>query len=316
MLQQSAVMEDELQSLLNYMAQVVQGKPEVIRLSVVTALARGHLLLEDVPGVGKTTLALTLAGGLGCSFSRIQFTSDLLPTDVLGLYTLRQGGESFEFRPGPIFAQIVLADEVNRTTPKTQSCLLEAMADGHVTLDGKTHALPHPFMVIATQNPVEHAGTFPLPESQLDRFLMRLKIGYPDAEAERRILRGIPRPTPGDGDSVLSPERLEALQSACQEVKLSAAVEDYVLALIQATRSHSAIALGVSPRGARDLYRAVQAIAYLDGRNFAIPDDVKALAVPVLSHRLKLVGSGGFNTPAAEAEAMVQQLLHEVPVPG
>lgn len=305
-----------VQALLKEMGTIVQGKGEVIRLAVVTVLAGGHLLLEDVPGVGKTTLALALSAGLGCSFSRIQFTSDLLPTDVLGMYTLTPGRDAFELKPGPIFAQVILADEINRTTPKTQSCLLEAMADSHVTLDGNTHALPEPFIVIATQNPIEHQGTFPLPESQLDRFLMRLKMGYPDTEAERRIIRGVPRPKPGKEGAVLTPLGLLALQAKAKEVRVSTQVEDYMLALISASREHAHIELGVSPRGARDLYLASQALALMEGRDYVIPDDVKSLAVPVLAHRIKLAGTGGFATPTEDGEAAIRTLLEAVPVAG
>ena len=243
--------------------------------------------IEDVPGVGKTTLAQALARSVSCRFHRLQFTSDMLPSDVLGVTIYNAHSEAFEFKPGPIFTNFLLADEINRTTPKTQSALLEAMNESQVTIDGHSHPLPRPFMVIATQNPVEHHGTYPLPESQLDRFLMRLRIGYPDAASEREILRNSERrrcrtaPRP-----VSSPKMSCSLQDAVHRVTVEESLVDYMLAIVEKTRTHESLALGVSPRGSQALYRAVQALALLEGRDYAIPDDVKRLAVPVFAHRV------------------------------
>lgn len=305
-----------LHGLEHRLGQSLQGKPEVVACAIITLLARGHLLLEDVPGVGKTTLALALAGAMGLTFSRIQFTSDLLPSDVLGSSLFNAPQARFEFRPGPIFHHIVLADELNRTTPKTQSCLLEAMSEGKASVDGVTHGLPAPFMVLATQNPIEHHGTFPLPESQLDRFLMRLRVGYPDREAERQILRGVTRINPGEAPPVLTSSQLLQLQAMVPEVQVAPALEDYLLNIVRATRTSARLALGVSPRGAQQFFRAVQARALLLGRRYAIPDDVKALALPVLSHRLIPVELVGLAVPAEESMQLLQELLEQVPVPG
>lgn len=298
-----------------HLREVIQGKPEVVRSSMIAVFSRGHLLLEDVPGVGKTTLALALAANLGCTFARIQFTSDLLPTDILGISLFNQVESRFEFRPGPIFNNIVLADELNRTTPKTQSCLLEAMSDGKASIDGVTHALPEPFLVIATQNPIEHHGTYPLPESQLDRFMMRIRIGYPDAEAEKLILRGIPRPVPGEGKGVLTPREVLDIQDAVTRVRVAHELEDYLLAIVSETRLSARLALGVSPRGAQHLYRTAQAAAFLEGRRYVIPDDIKRLAVPVLSHRVIPAGMAGLMVPAEDAEALIADLLEQVALP-
>lgn len=305
-----------LEALESRLASVLQGKPEVIRFAMVTLLAKGHLLLEDVPGVGKTTLALALASALGCTFSRIQFTSDLLPSDIIGTSLFHQQRSVFEFRPGPLFHHIVLADELNRTTPKTQSCLLEAMSEGKASVDGVTHSLPEPFMVLATQNPIEHHGTFPLPESQLDRFMMRLKVGYPEHEAERQILRGVSRPLPGTDPAVLSPHEVLELQSLVPSIAVAVELEDYLLNIVQASRTSSRLALGVSPRGAQQLYRAAQAKALLNGRAYVIPDDIKLLAVPVLAHRIVPFEHVGLVVPAEDARALMEELLGRIPVPG
>ena len=292
------------------------GKPEVIRLSLVCLLAGGHLLIEDVPGVGKTTLAQALARSVSCRFHRLQFTSDMLPSDVLGVTIYNAHSEAFEFKPGPIFTNFLLADEINRTTPKTQSALLEAMNEGQVTIDGQPHPLPRPFMVIATQNPVEHHGTYPLPESQLDRFLMRLRIGYPDAASERQILRNGGPAVPPAFSTTLAAEDVLQLQAAVHRVMVEDSVVDYLLAIVERTRNHESLALGVSPRGSQALYRAAQALALLEGRDYAIPDDIKRLATPLFAHRVVI------NTRTAMierrtdlSERVIGEILSQVEVP-
>jgi MoxR-like ATPase len=293
----------------------IRGKPEVIRLSIVCLLARGHLLIEDVPGVGKTTLAQSLARSVSCRFHRLQFTSDMLPSDVLGVTIYNAHSEVFEFKPGPIFSNFLLADEINRTTPKTQSALLEAMNESQVTLDGHSHSLPRPFMVIATQNPVEHHGTYPLPESQLDRFLMRLRMGYPDAASERQILRSeiVTSQAPASG---LFAEDVVRLQDAVHAVAVEEALVDYMLAIVERTRAHESLALGVSPRGSQALYRAVQALALVEGRDFAVPDDVKRLAVPLFAHRVVINTRTTLVQRRAEAgERIIEEILSQVEVP-
>ena len=294
----------------------IRGKPEVTRLSIVCLLARGHLLIEDVPGVGKTTLAQSLARAVACRFHRLQFTSDMLPSDVLGVTIYNAHSEVFEFKPGPIFSNFLLADEINRTTPKTQSALLEAMNESQVTLDGHSHSLPRPFMVIATQNPVEHHGTYPLPESQLDRFLMRLRMGYPDAASERQILRNselASTPAPAAG---LIAEDVVRLQDAVHTVTVEEALVDYMLAIVERTRSNESLALGVSPRGSQALYRAVQALALVEGRDFAIPDDVKRLAVPLFAHRVVINTRTTLVQRRAEVgERIIEEILSQVEVP-
>jgi MoxR-like ATPase len=299
-------------------ALALRGKEDVIELSLAALVAGGHLLLDDVPGVGKTTLAHALARSLDLSFSRIQFTSDLLPGDITGVSVFDQRSAQFVFKPGPLFANLVLADEINRTTPRTQSCLLEAMAEGQVSVDGAPHALPAPFLVIATQNPHEHAGTYPLPESQLDRFLMRLSIGYPAGDVERRLLL-----SGGTDDElralgpVASGEDVRRLQAAVGEVQVADAIAGYVLAIVAATRSSALLSLGVSPRGALALLRAAQSRALLRGRGYVEPDDVKDLAVPCLAHRVVLSGhapTGGERERLA-AERAVRQIADQVPVP-
>jgi MoxR-like ATPase len=294
----------------------IRGKPEVVRLSVVCLLARGHLLIEDVPGVGKTTLAQALARAVSCRFHRLQFTSDMLPSDVLGVTIYNAHSEAFEFKPGPIFSNFLLADEINRTTPKTQSALLEAMNEGQVSIDGKSHALPQPFMVIATQNPVEHHGTYPLPESQLDRFLMRLRIGYPDQASERQIVRNSERGLPEAAASGLLADDVLRLQEAVHRVTVEEALVDYMLAIVEKTRSHESLALGVSPRGSQALYRAVQALALLDGRDYAIPDDVKRLAVPLFAHRVVINTRTTLVQRRADVgERIIEEILSQVDVP-
>src|SRR5689334_5401858 len=255
----------KLAELESALGSVLRGKPEVVRLSLVCLLARGHLLIEDVPGVGKTTLAHALARAVSCSFHRLQFTSDMLPSDVLGVTIYNAHAEAFEFKPGPIFSNFLLADEINRTTPKTQSALLEAMNETQVTIDGKSHPLARPFMVIATQNPVEHHGTYPLPESQLDRFLMRLRLGYPDAASEREILRNFDTRHAQSVARVLDAEMILQLQDLTLRVTVEESLVDYMLAIVEKTRAHEGLALGVSPRGSQALYRAAQALALVEG---------------------------------------------------
>ena len=298
------------------LGRTIRGKPEVVRLSVVCLLARGHLLIEDVPGVGKTTLAQALARAVSCRFHRLQFTSDMLPSDVLGVTIYNAHSEAFEFKPGPIFSNFLLADEINRTTPKTQSALLEAMNEGQVSIDGKSHPLPQPFMVIATQNPVEHHGTYPLPESQLDRFLMRLRIGYPDLASERQIVRNSDRGLPEAAASGLLAEDVLRLQEAVHRVTVEEALVDYMLAIVEKTRNHESLALGVSPRGSQAIYRAVQALALLDGRDYAIPDDVKRLAVPLFAHRVVINTRTTLVQRRADVgERIIEEILSQVDVP-
>jgi MoxR-like ATPase len=305
-----------LAGLETALGETIRGKPEVVRLSVVCLLARGHLLIEDVPGVGKTTLAQALARAVSCRFHRLQFTSDMLPSDVLGVTIYNAHSEAFEFKPGPIFSNFLLADEINRTTPKTQSALLEAMNEGQVSIDGKSHALPQPFMVIATQNPVEHHGTYPLPESQLDRFLMRLRIGYPDLASERQIVRNSERGLPEAASSGLLAEDVLRLQEAVHRVTVEEALVDYMLAIVEKTRNHESLALGVSPRGSQALYRAVQALALLDGRDYATPDDVKRLAVPLFAHRVVINTRTTLVQRRADVgERIIEEILSQVDVP-
>ncbi len=294
---------------------VLLGKPEVVELALVALLAEGHLLIEDVPGVGKTLLAKALARCLGCSFHRIQFTPDLLPSDLLGTNIYHQSTGAFVFQPGPVFAQVVLADEINRATPRTQSALLEAMSDRQVSLDGQTRPLGPPFFVLATQNPYEFEGTYPLPESQLDRFLMRLRLGYPDRAAERRILTGHRTGEPVDRlQPVLTGEEVVALQHAARAVRVEDSLADYLLDLVAATREHPDVALGGSTRAALALYRATQALALAGGRDYVLPDDVKRLVGPVLAHRL-LLRRARAGQGADAAERLVAEMVRQTPVP-
>ncbi len=302
-----------LESSLN---SVIRGKPEVVRMALVGLLARGHLLIEDVPGVGKTTLAHALARAVDGEFQRLQFTADMLPGDVLGVTILNASTREFEFKRGPIFANILLADEINRSTPKTQSALLEAMNEMQVTIDGRSYPLSPPFMVIATQNPVEHHGTYPLPESQLDRFLLRLRIGYPDRVAEREILRQSAESGDARGGPVLSAADLLLLQEAAQHVRVDDAVADYVLTIVARTRESESLSLGVSPRGAQALYRASQALALIEGRDFAIPEDVKRLAVPVCAHRVMVNSRMALAQRGSDpATRILEEILTLVDVP-
>jgi MoxR-like ATPase len=305
---------DQLQATVE---SVIRGKPEVVELALVTLLAGGHLLIEDVPGVGKTTLAQALARSFDCSFQRIQFTSDLLPSDIVGLEVFNQQTGLFEFKSGPIFANVILADEINRTTPKTQSALLEAMAEGHITVEQETYHLPKPFIVLATQNPIEHHGTYPLPESQLDRFMMRLRMGYPDAENEKDILRrqslnsAVENITP-----VMHSDGMLALQRQAREVAVDESLLDYLIRIVRATRESEILDLGVSPRGSLALYHASQSLAFTSGRVYVIPDDIKRLVVPVFAHRI--VVNSRYSTGqrrSEEAEAALQEILKTVSVP-
>ena len=293
----------------------IRGKPEAIHLALICLLARGHLLIEDVPGVGKTTLAHALARAVDGAFQRLQFTSDMLPGDVLGVTVWNAHTEEFEFKRGPIFTNFLLADEINRTTPKTQSALLEAMNENQVTVDGQALALPDPFLVIATQNPAEHHGTYPLPESQLDRFLMRVRMGYPDAASEREILRLGSGAHAGHVHSVCHAAEIVELQERVQDVRVDEAIVDYLLAIVEKTRSHESLLLGVSPRGSQALFRAAQARALLEGRHYAIPDDVKRLAVPVFAHRVAVNSRALLGNRFDAADGILEDILKSTEVP-
>lgn len=296
---------------------VIRGKDDVVRLALVSILARGHLLIEGVPGVGKTTLAHALAKALDCNFQRVQFTSDMLPSDVLGISIYSASEQEFEFKRGPVFTNILLADEINRTTPKTQSALLEAMNEGQVTVDAHSHALPQPFLVIATQNPVEHHGTYPLPESQLDRFLMRARMGYPDENAEREILRAEAGTAQLEHmHSVLTGADVLEMQQAVTEVRVDDSLVNYTLEIVRQTRESEQLSLGVSPRGSQMLYRAAQAMAFVQGRDFCVPEDFKPLAVPVFAHRVVVSGLYSSTLKKSEqAEQVIQEIVESVAVP-
>jgi MoxR-like ATPase len=298
-------------------ARVVKGKEEAIQMALMTLLARGHLLVEDVPGVGKTTLAHAIARSFHCSFQRIQFTSDMLPSDVIGVSVYNPVAQEFEFKPGPIFANIIVADEINRTTPKTQSALLEAMNESQITVDNHTHPLPKPFLVLATQNPIEHHGTYPLPESQLDRFLMRIRMGYPARSSEKEIIR--------NNAGIGSAEQIEplmdaadvlAMQESVSQVKVDESLLDYALDIIERTRQTEQLSLGVSPRGAVMLHRAAQARAFLEGRDYCLPDDFKRLIVPVFAHRV-VVSSRYVSTQkkSEQADAILREIVDSTRVP-
>jgi MoxR-like ATPase len=313
----SVEVESTIHQLHAAIEKVVRGKPEAIKLALICLLAEGHLLIEDVPGVGKTTLAQALARSFDCSFRRIQFTSDLLPSDILGVSIYDQADGDFSFRKGPIFSNIVLADEINRTTPKTQSALLEAMSEGKVSADNTTHLLPRPFMVVATQNPIEHHGTYPLPESQLDRFLLRIKMGYPSNDAEKEILR---QQNGAQEGSLIHPvmkgEDILESQAAVRMVRVDESLLDYIMSLVAATRRSEFLLIGASPRASLALCRAAQARAYFEGRNYCVPDDVKQLALPVLAHRV--VVSSKYSSPykrTEEAEAILAEILRSIEVP-
>jgi len=308
---------EKIERLQRAIETVIKGKPEAVRLGIVALLAGGHLLIEDVPGVGKTTLAHALARALHCNFQRIQFTSDLLPSDVIGLSIYNQHSGVFEWKPGPIFANVVLADEINRTTPKTQSALLEAMAERHVTAEGVTHPLPAPFMVVATQNPIEHHGTYPLPESQLDRFMLRLRIGYPAIDDERQILRDREYSDPLDDlRPVMTAEEIVELQQGIADVSVDDVLIEYLMRIVAATRDSEMLDLGVSPRGTLSLFRAAQALALTEERAYCIPDDIKRLVLPVFAHRI-LVSTRYASSMrrSEEAEAVLTEIMKTVSVP-
>src|SRR5580704_437747 len=312
----SSVLLSRLAEIEAALGRVIRGKAETVRLSLVCLLARGHLLIEDVPGVGKTTLAQALARSVDSSFHRIQFTSDMLPSDVVGVTIYNAHTEEFEFKPGPVFTNFLLADEINRATPKTQSALLEAMNELQVTVDGRSYPLEQPFMVIATQNPVEHHGAYPLPESQLDRFLMRIRIGYPDAASEREIVR---QKILASSDAILPVilgADLASLQDSVSQVAVDESIVDYMLAIVERTRTHESLAMGVSPRGAQALFRATQALAAVEGRDYATPDDVKQLVLPVFAHRVAVNSRVILaQKPAEAAERVLTEILTMVDVP-
>jgi MoxR-like ATPase len=307
-----------LERLVDEVEVVFHGKRDVVRLALAALLARGHILFEDVPGVGKTTLAHALARSLGLTFRRIQFTSDLLPSDVLGVSLFNPRTSEFETRPGPIFTNILLADEINRAPPRTQSGLLQAMQEGRITIDDKTFQLPAPFLVLATQNPLEHHGTYPLPESQLDRFLMRLTIGYPGEEAERKILiQSSQLEEMLDRiQAVIPPQGVLELQDLVDGVRTETALVDFLMEIVRRTRAESRLQIGVSPRGAVALYRAARAYALVEGRSYLVPDDILTLAVPCLAHRLLPVGTVASTAEAhQEAAILLEEIIRDVPVP-
>jgi MoxR-like ATPase len=313
--QESATFAALFSRIVDNIERVIQGKREVVELTVLCMVAEGHLLLEDVPGVGKTNIAKSLAASVQCSFGRVQFTPDLLPSDVMGLTVWNRGDNTFDFRPGPVFNNIVLADEINRASPKTQAALLESMAEVQVTVDGSTYPLTPPFMVIATQNPIEHEGTYPLPESQLDRFLMRVSVGYPSSAAEIEILEAHGDHDPiRDIGAVARAAEIEGMAQATRQVHVAPSLKAYLVDLAQATRRSAHLALGVSPRATLALQRVARARAAAAGRNNVVPDDVKALAVPVLAHRL-LVSPEAQLQGITPADAL-GEVLRAVPVPG
>ena len=300
--------------ILTNVGKVIVGKEEVVELALVAVLCEGHVLIEDVPGIGKTTLARALAASLGCTFRRIQFTPDLLPSDVTGISFFNQKRQEFEFRPGPIMAQVVLADEINRATPRTQSALLEAMQERQVTVDGETRPLPRPFLVLATQNPIELEGTFPLPEAQIDRFLLRFRLGYPSEREENDLVLRFERDDPlPDLRAVTSPEELIRAQAQIRQTRVEPTVREYLIRVVRATREHPAAELGASPRGTLALYRACQALAAIRGRDFVLPDDVKALAPALLTHRLLI--SSQTRLRGRRPEEILQAVVGGVPVP-
>lgn len=304
-----------LQGILANVEKVVVGKRAEVELALIALMCEGHVLLEDVPGVGKTVLAKSLSRSIGCSFKRIQFTPDLLPSDVTGVSIFNQKSGEFEFRPGPVMAQIVLSDEINRATPKTQASLLEAMEERQITVDGITYTIPRPFMVMATQNPIEYEGTFPLPEAQLDRFLLRVRLGYPKRDDEMEILDRQQRSHPIDAISqVATADDLLEIQRLVRGISLVPSLRGYIVDIVSATRSHPDVYLGASPRGSLALFRASQALALLNGRDYVTPDDIKTLAEPVLAHRIMVTPSARINN--VNATSVIHEILDTIPVPG
>ena len=314
MLLDSAALAGQANAVVEAVETAIVGKRHTVQNALAILLSNGHLLIEDIPGVGKTTLAKALARALGCEFKRIQFTPDLLPSDVTGTSVYNQRTQEFEFRPGPVFANIVLADEVNRATPKTQSALLESMEERQVTVDGITHPLPSPFFVIATQNNIELSGTYPLPEAQLDRFAARLSIGYPDPKDERKILEQQIRTRPVDSiEPVTTAEDVIRMQNATRDVHVNSSLFEYIIEIVSGTRSHPAVSLGASPRASLALHHASQALASLAGRDYVLPDDIKALAAPVLAHRI--IVRPEHRTRGVTAGSCINEILQRVPVP-
>lgn len=311
------ISSQRLQELRQTIEGVIRGKSDVVHLTVVALLAGGHLLVEDVPGVGKTTLAQAIARCLDCSFQRIQFTSDLLPSDIVGVSVYNQSRGEFEFKPGPIFANVILADEINRTTPKTQSSLLEAMSEGRATVENQTYDLPRPFMVLATQNPLEHHGTYPLPESQLDRFLMRVRIGYPSPTEEKEILRRQTHHHPLDMVTpLMTGEDILDLQEEIKNVRVDDVLLDYLMDIVTATRESDMLDLGASPRGSLALYRAAQALAFTEDRAYCIADDIKRLIIPVFGHRVMLNSRyAGRLRRSEDTDAVLEEIIRTVRVP-
>lgn len=304
-----------IQALSNNIGSVLLGKQEVIKLAVVALLGEGHLLIEDAPGVGKTSLAKAIAQSLNCEFSRLQCTPDLLPSDILGSSVFLPNKGEFEFRNGPIFTNVLLADEINRTTPRTQSALLEAMMERQVSVEGRTYPLSRPFFVLATQNPFEFEGTYPLPENQLDRFMLRIEVGYPSRQAERMVFESHRTGEPVESlKAVLTTEQLTGLQQQVRTVRVNESISDYILDIVGATRSHEQLSLGCSTRGALTMYRAVQSLAIVNGRDFATPDDVKELAVPVLAHRI-ICGGVVREGQRHRARQIIQQIVDRTRVP-
>jgi MoxR-like ATPase len=304
-----------VQRVIANVEKVIVGKAEPVAFSLIAVICRGHVLIEDVPGVGKTVLTKAIARSIGCSFKRIQFTPDLLPSDVTGVSIYNQKTGNFEFRPGPVMAQIVLADEINRATPKTQSALLEAMEEAQITVDGATYRLPEPFMVMATQNPIEYEGTFPLPEAQLDRFMMNISLGYPQSSDEVNILNSQQHHHPlEDLAQIMTAEELVRIQQQIRTIHVDPSIREYIVAIANATRHHNNIYLGASPRGSLALFRASQALAAMRGRGYVIPDDVKLLARPTLGHRI--IVSPAARVRGVTSMAILEEILQSVPVPG